>query len=121
MKPVGSLARAHGRLVCIMQLLQHAGPNCFALRAHVWIPDPPPAAAAPREWLPLVIAALSTCRECPGDPRVVLAQAVMSGVQDVVVAAGVEHMSSVPIGANVVDSFKAGHGRSPHPRLIPVA
>ena len=37
-------------------------------------------------------------------------QAVMSGVQDVVIAAGVEHMTSVPIGANVADGVKAGHG-----------
>merc|ERR1711881_286811 len=37
-------------------------------------------------------------------------QAVMSGVQDVVVAAGVENMSQVPIGSNVADGFKAGHG-----------
>jgi acetyl-CoA acetyltransferase family protein len=34
----------------------------------------------------------------------------MSGVQDVVIAAGVENMSQVPIGANVADAFKAGHG-----------
>jgi acetyl-CoA C-acetyltransferase len=35
----------------------------------------------------------------------------MSGVQDVVVAAGVEMMSLVPIGASVVDGLKAGHGK----------
>lgn len=34
----------------------------------------------------------------------------MSGVQDVVIAAGVEHMTSVPIGASVADGFKSGHG-----------
>jgi acetyl-CoA C-acetyltransferase len=39
-------------------------------------------------------------------------QAVMSGVQDIVIAAGVEHMTSVPIGSNVADSFKAGHGKA---------
>lgn len=37
-------------------------------------------------------------------------QAVMSGTQDCVIAAGVESMSMVPIGANVIDGFKAGHG-----------
>ena len=26
------------------------------------------------------------------------------------VAAGVEHMTSVPIGSNVADAYKAGHG-----------
>jgi acetyl-CoA C-acetyltransferase len=38
------------------------------------------------------------------------AQAVMSGTQDVVVAGGVESMSQVPIGANIVDGYKADHG-----------
>jgi acetyl-CoA C-acetyltransferase len=37
-------------------------------------------------------------------------QAVMSGTQDCVIAAGVENMSMVPIGASVTDGFKAGHG-----------
>ena len=37
------------------------------------------------------------------------AQAVLSGVQDVVVA-GVEHMTSVPIGSNIADGFKNGRG-----------
>jgi len=34
----------------------------------------------------------------------------MSGTQDCVIAAGVENMSQVPIGANIIDGFKAGHG-----------
>merc|ERR1712083_673556 len=38
-------------------------------------------------------------------------QAVMSGTQDCVIAAGVENMSMVPIGASIVDGFKAGHGQ----------
>ncbi|MCX2981056.1 acetyl-CoA C-acyltransferase [Halieaceae bacterium IMCC14734] len=38
------------------------------------------------------------------------AQAVMSGTQDVVVAGGVESMSQVPIGASIVDGYKADHG-----------
>ncbi len=38
------------------------------------------------------------------------AQAVMSGTQDVVIAGGVESMSQVPIGANIVDGYKAEHG-----------
>lgn len=37
-------------------------------------------------------------------------QAVMSGTQDCVIAAGVESMSMVPIGANIRDGFKGGHG-----------
>ena len=35
------------------------------------------------------------------------AQAVMSGVQDCCIAGGVEVMSLVPIGANIVDGLKA--------------
>ncbi len=38
------------------------------------------------------------------------AQAVMSGTQDVVIAGGVESMSQVPIGSNIVDGYKADHG-----------
>jgi acetyl-CoA acetyltransferase family protein len=34
----------------------------------------------------------------------------MSGTQDCVIAAGVESMSSVPIGANIMDGIQAGHG-----------
>ncbi len=37
-------------------------------------------------------------------------QAVLSGTQDVVIAGGVESMSQVPIGANIVDGYKADHG-----------
>jgi acetyl-CoA C-acetyltransferase/acetyl-CoA acyltransferase len=38
------------------------------------------------------------------------AQGVLSGTQDVVIAGGVESMSQVPIGASIVDGFKAEHG-----------
>ncbi len=37
-------------------------------------------------------------------------QAVLSGTQDLVIAGGVESMSQVPIGANIVDGFKMEHG-----------
>jgi acetyl-CoA C-acetyltransferase len=36
---------------------------------------------------------------------------IASGVEDVVLACGVENMSMVPIGANAVDGVKAGHGK----------
>ena len=51
-------------------------------------------------------------RQCGSSQQAIhfAAQAVMSGTQDVVIAAGVEHMSSVPIGSNVADAYKAGHG-----------
>jgi len=34
----------------------------------------------------------------------------MSGTQNVVIAGGVESMTAVPIGANIVDGYKADHG-----------
>jgi acetyl-CoA acetyltransferase family protein len=51
-------------------------------------------------------------RQCGSSQQAIhaAAQAVMSGVHDCVIAGGVEIMSAVPIGANIVDGFKAGHG-----------
>jgi acetyl-CoA C-acetyltransferase len=51
-------------------------------------------------------------RQCGSGQQAIhfAAQAVMSGVQDVVVAGGVESMSQVPIGANIIDGYKADHG-----------
>jgi len=62
--------------------------------------------------LPETVPGTSVDRQCGSSQQAIhfAAQAVMSGVQDVVIAAGVEHMTSVPIGANVADGFKAGHG-----------
>jgi len=62
--------------------------------------------------VPESVPGTSVDRQCGSSQQAIhfAAQAVMSGVQDVVVAAGIEHMSSVPIGANVADGVKAGHG-----------
>lgn len=51
-------------------------------------------------------------RQCGSSLQAVhfAAQAVMSGVHDVVVAGGVETMSSVPIGSSIMDGMAAGHG-----------
>jgi len=51
-------------------------------------------------------------RQCGSGQQAIhsAAQAVMSGVHDCVIAGGVEVMSTVPIGANIADGFKAGHG-----------
>eukprot|EP00729_Bicosta_minor_P025988 gene25988-20208_t len=59
--------------------------------------------------IPETVPGTSVDRQCGSSQQAIhfAAQAVVSGFQDVVIAAGVEHMSSVPIGANVVDSFKA--------------
>ena len=58
-------------------------------------------------------------RQCGSSQQAIhfAAQAVMSGVQDVVIAAGVEHMSSVPIGSNIRDGAQAGHG-VPFPKEV---
>jgi acetyl-CoA C-acetyltransferase len=62
--------------------------------------------------LPETVPGTSVDRQCGSSQQAIhfAAQAVMSGVQDVVIAAGVESMSQVPIGANVVDGFKMKHG-----------
>lgn len=59
-----------------------------------------------------VVPGTSVDRQCGSGQQAIhfAAQAVMSGVQDVVIAGGVESMSQVPIGANIVDGFKADHG-----------
>jgi len=51
-------------------------------------------------------------RQCGSGQQAIhfAAQAVLSGTQDVVIAGGVESMSQVPIGANIIDGFKADHG-----------
>ncbi len=54
----------------------------------------------------------SVDRQCGSGQQAIhfAAQAVMSGTQNVVIAGGVESMSQVPIGANIVDGYKADHG-----------
>jgi acetyl-CoA C-acetyltransferase len=58
--------------------------------------------------LPETVPGTSVDRQCGSSQQAIhfAAQAVMSGVQDVVIAAGVEHMTGVPIGANVADAVK---------------
>lgn len=52
-------------------------------------------------------------RQCGSSQQAIhsAAQAVMSGVHDCVIAGGVEVMSQVPIGANIIDGVQAGHGQ----------
>lgn len=53
--------------------------------------------------LPASIPAVTIDRQCGSSQQAIqfAAQAVMSGTQDVVIAAGVEHMSRVPMGTSV--------------------
>eukprot|EP00041_Stephanoeca_diplocostata_P029951 m.893820 g.893820 ORF g.893820 m.893820 type:complete len:412 (+) comp23663_c0_seq10:185-1420(+) len=62
--------------------------------------------------IPESVPGTSVDRQCGSSQQAIhfAVQAVMSGTQDVVIAAGVESMSQVPMGSNIGDSFKAGHG-----------
>ena len=59
-----------------------------------------------------LVPGTSVDRQCGSGQQAIhfAAQGVMSGTQDVVIAGGVESMSQVPIGASVVDGYKAEHG-----------
>nr|WP_294502720.1 acetyl-CoA C-acetyltransferase [uncultured Rhodopila sp.] len=70
--------------------------------------------------LPDSVPAVSIDRQCGSSQQAVqfAAQAVMSGTQDVVIAAGVESMSRVPMGSSTALHAKAGIGTGPHsPRI----
>mmetsp|Transcript_6863 Transcript_6863/g.12120 ORF Transcript_6863/g.12120 Transcript_6863/m.12120 type:complete len:403 (+) Transcript_6863:130-1338(+) len=62
--------------------------------------------------IPESVPGTSVDRQCGSGQQSIAfaAQCVMSGVQDVVVAMGVENMSKVPIGSNIMDSYKLGRG-----------
>lgn len=62
--------------------------------------------------LPESVPGTAVDRQCGSSQQAIhfAAQAVMSGVHDCVIAGGVEVMTTVPIGAAVVDGLKAGHG-----------
>lgn len=65
--------------------------------------------------LPESVPAVTIDRQCGSSQQAIqfAAQAVMSGTQDVVIAAGVESMSRVPMGSNVMLHLKEGFG---HPK-----
>jgi acetyl-CoA acetyltransferase family protein len=62
--------------------------------------------------LPETLPATTVDRQCGSSQQAVhfAAQAVMSGVHDVVIAGGVEVMSLVPIGGNAIAGHKQGYG-----------
>jgi acetyl-CoA acetyltransferase family protein len=63
--------------------------------------------------LPQTVPGAAVDRQCGSGQQAIhaAAQAVMSGVHDCVIAGGVEVMSTVPIGSNIIDGVKAGHGQ----------
>jgi acetyl-CoA C-acetyltransferase len=68
--------------------------------------------------LPESVPAVSIDRQCGSSQQAIqfAAQAVMSGTQDVVVAAGVESMTRVPMGSTGMLHAQAGLGKSKSPR-----
>jgi acetyl-CoA C-acetyltransferase len=70
--------------------------------------------------LPDSVPAVSIDRQCGSSQQSVhfAAQAVMSGTQDLVIAAGVESMTRVPMGSPVILPMQAGIGTGPWPKSI---
>lgn len=68
--------------------------------------------------LPISVPAVTIDRQCGSSQQAVqfAAQAVMSGTQDIVIAAGVESMTRVPMGSTVSLFAKAGLGVPKSPR-----
>lgn len=62
--------------------------------------------------LPESVPGTTVDRQCGSSQQALhfAAQAVMSGTQDIVIAGGVEVMSLVPIGSNIMDGVAAGRG-----------
>jgi acetyl-CoA C-acetyltransferase len=69
--------------------------------------------------LPDSVPAVSIDRQCGSSQQAMqfAAQAVMSGTQDMVIAAGVESMTRVPMGSTVALFMKEGLGSYKSPRL----
>ncbi len=94
----------------VMGCVSQAGEQSFQIGRH--------AVLASR--LPDRIPAVSIDRQCGSSQQALqfAAQAVMSGTQDVVIAAGVESMTRVPMGSNFALHAKAGIGTGPFsPRI----
>ena len=69
--------------------------------------------------LPQSVPAVTIDRQCGSSQQAIqfAAQAVMSGTQDVVIAAGVESMSRVPMGSTTMLFMKEGLGMSRSPGI----
>ena len=70
--------------------------------------------------LPDSVPAVTIDRQCGSSQQSVhfAAQAIMSGTQDLVIAAGVESMSRVPMGTPVFLPLQAGIGSGPWPKSV---
>jgi len=69
--------------------------------------------------LPESVPATSVDRQCGSSQQALqfAAQAVLSGTMDCVIAAGVESMTRVPMGASVKPAFEAGFGQPWGPKI----
>ena len=69
--------------------------------------------------LPQSVPAVTIDRQCGSSQQAIqfAAQAVMSGTQDVVIAAGVESMTRVPMGSTYKLFYDAGFGKNKSPGL----
>jgi acetyl-CoA C-acetyltransferase len=70
--------------------------------------------------LPVSVPSVTIDRQCGSSQQSIhfAAQAVMSGTQDVVIAAGVESMTRVPMGLPVTLPMQHGIGTGPFPKSI---
>jgi acetyl-CoA C-acetyltransferase len=70
--------------------------------------------------LPETVPAVTIDRQCGSSQQSIhfAAQGVMSGTQDVVIAAGVESMTRVPMGTPVFLPLQAGIGTGPWPKSV---
>lgn len=70
--------------------------------------------------LPDSVPAVTIDRQCGSSQQALhfAAQAVMSGTQDVVIAAGIESMTRVPMGTPVILPMQAGIGKGPWSKAI---
>jgi acetyl-CoA C-acetyltransferase len=70
--------------------------------------------------LPDSVPAVSIDRQCGSSQQALhfAAQAIMSGTQDMVIAAGIESMTRVPMGTPVILPMQAGIGIGPWPQSI---
>jgi acetyl-CoA C-acetyltransferase len=70
--------------------------------------------------LPDSVPAVTIDRQCGSSQQAIqfAAQAVMSGTQDIVIAAGAESMTRVPMGSNFSLHAQAGVGEGPWPQSI---
>ena len=70
--------------------------------------------------LPTDVPAVAVDRQCGSSQQAIhfAAQAVMSGVQDVVIAAGVESMTRAPMTSNLNSNSEAGISVSPFSKRI---